>query len=169
MTSIHTTHSSDAQVEIREASLGDIPAIVQIAVGAFRKEYEGDEEKKTAYRERHASRWRSQLKGRHGTVLVAASKDGLVGYLVFRWWFGWNGWIESMALDESHRRRGIGTWLMQALTEKARQDGYQTICFAVDPRDNVEGFYRRLSARKFGELYDNDLRIALHLYSLTIS
>ncbi len=68
------------------------------------------------------------------------------------WWFGSNGWLETMAVDEKWRGKRVGTKLMKAVAARCKERGYHRICFAVDPSDEILRFYGRLNSRKFGEL-----------------
>ncbi len=77
-----------------------------------------------------------------------------MGFLLFRWWFSWNDWLEAIAVKREYRGRGIGTELIRTLIERARKIGYTKICFAVKQGETVAGFYGKFGARRFGELPD---------------
>ncbi|RLE71947.1 MAG: hypothetical protein DRJ37_03940 [Thermoprotei archaeon] len=46
------------------------------------------------------------------------------GFPLSRWWFGWNDWLEAIAVKREYRGRGIGAELIRTLIEKAGKIGY---------------------------------------------
>jgi len=144
-------------LRIRKALPEDIQAIVDIAVEAFWKEYGNIEEARKAFRGPVARRWKHMIEDKTAIVLVAEKDKQVIGFLVFRWWFGWNGWLEAIAVKKEYRGMGIGTLLMRALIERARRIGYTRICFAVRQNEEVIKFYRKFNAQRFGELPDEDV------------
>lgn len=95
------------------------------------------------------------IERRSGIVLVAKEGRQVVGFLVFRWWFGWYGWLEAIAVKKDHRGKGIGTQLIKTLIQRAREEGYTKICFAVNEEDPIN-FYKKFDAKPFGELPDEE-------------
>jgi len=83
------------------------------------------------------------------------------------WWFGWNGWLEAIAVKEGHRGRGVGTRLMRELIERAREEGYTKICFAVKQGEAPASFHEKFGARHFGELPDEEAGM-LTLYYIPV-
>ncbi len=81
--------------------------------------------------------------------------------MVFRWRFGWNGWLEAIAIRKEYRGRGIGTRLTEALIERAREMGYKKICLAVKQQE-VAKFYEKFGARRFGELPEDSGALSLY-------
>ncbi len=64
----------------------------------------------------------------------------------------WNGlFIDLLWVEESSRRRGIGTALMQAAESQARKRGWQ-VCFLSTFTFQAPEYYRRLGYEPFGEL-----------------
>ncbi len=139
-------------IEIRGVSIEEIPRIIEIALRSFWSEYGSYEEAEKTYRGVVKEMWSRQLRQQDGELLAALPGDDIVGFLVFRWWFGSNGWLETMAVDEKWRGKRVGTQLMKALAVRCKERGYRRICFAVDPSDEILRFYGRLNSRKFGEL-----------------
>lgn len=83
------------------------------------------------------------LKDKAGTV-----KGGLEGHTYFGWLF-----VENLAVDESVRRSGWGSKLMEAAHEEARRRGchhvwLDTFSFQALP------FYEKLGYKVFGTLND---------------
>jgi len=36
-------------------------------------------------------------------ITLIAEKDGqIAGFLIFRWWFGWNSWLEVLAIKKKY-------------------------------------------------------------------
>ncbi|RLG14005.1 MAG: hypothetical protein DRN71_03830 [Candidatus Nanohalarchaeota archaeon] len=154
------------QVKITEAESHDVQAIADIAAEAFWREYGSREKAEKAFRDTVAKRWLGIIERRSGIVLVAKEGRRVVGFLVFRWWFGWYGWLEAIAVKEGYRGRGIGKQLLKTLIDKARRQGYTKICLAVDNKDPVS-FYKKFGAKKFGELPD-DKGDLLELYYIPL-
>jgi len=144
-------------LRIREASPKDIQVMVDIAIEAFWKEYGSIEEVRKAFRGTVAKRWKRIMNDKTSIVLVAEKDKQVIGFLVFRWWFGWNGWLEAIAVKREYRGMGIGTLLMRALIERARRIGYMRICFAVKQDEKAIKFYKKFNAQRFGELSDEDI------------
>lgn len=82
----------------------------------------------------------------HGCVLVAADAvQGVVGfaYLGYVWTLehgGRSAWLEELHVARAHRGRGLGTQLLEAALEAAREAG----CLAVDL--DVEASHARVQA-----------------------
>ena len=98
-------------LKIREALPEDVQAMTSIAIEIFWREYGSREKAEKAFRDYVARRWESLVRRRAGIVLVAEMHGEVVGFLVFRWWFGRNSWLEVIAVKEEHRGKGIGTRL----------------------------------------------------------
>ena len=148
-------------MRIRDALPGDVQAMVDVALEAFWREYGSRKEAERAFKGRVARRWESLIERGAGIVLVAEEGDQVVGFLVFRWWFGWNGWLEAIAIRKEYRGRGIGTRLTEALIERAREMGYKKICLAVKQQE-VARFYEKFGARHFGELPEGSGALSLY-------
>ena len=87
---------------------------------------------------------RYQLFVAEGLSLGAYDEDLLVGLALTepRWW-NKTLWIWEFHVAESHRRRGIGLRLMEAVVEKARQAGFRIVALETQST-NVPAitFYR---------------------------
>ncbi len=140
-----------SRLKIRDALLKDIKAIADIAVEAFWKEYGSREKAEEAFKGVVAKRWECIIGRGTGTILVAEEEGQVIGFLVFRWWFGWYGWLEVIAVRKDHKGKGIGTRLIETLIQRTRKEGYTKICFAVKKEDLVN-FYKKFDAKPFGEL-----------------
>ena len=77
--------------------------------------------------------------------LLVAELDGTVVGAVIAGWDGVRGWIYHLAVDDSHRRRGIATRLMRAAEATLRALGCSKINLQVRATNqNVVAFYRSL-------------------------
>jgi len=148
-------------MKVRDASLEDVYSIIEIALESFWKEYGSWEEAEKSFKNYVRKRWENLIKRRAGIVLVAEDDDRVIGFLVFRWWFGWNGWLETIAVKKEYRGKGVGTQLIKALIEKAREEGYSKICFAVED-ENLIKFYKKFNAKYFGKLPEDSTTLTLY-------
>jgi len=58
-----------------------------------------------------------------GTFLIYKDEsEGTIG-TVMGAWDGWRGWIYKLAVAEQHRRKGIGTALLNEITSRLREVG----------------------------------------------
>jgi len=82
-----------------------------------------------------------------------ASEDGkIVGYAVGRA-SGKNGHVDSVAVAPLHRRRGIGTALLSAVTHRLAEEGVQQIHLEVRKGNKAAiSFYERMGFRVFSEI-----------------
>jgi len=145
-------------IRVRYAELSDIDEIISIAIDSFKDEFSNYDEAWRTYNTLVRSRWEDIIKDRSALnfAMVAEHEGKVVGFLVFRWWFGWNGWLEALAVKKDFRGRGIGTQLLNALIERVKSYGYRRVCMALEREDLVR-FYNRFKAYKVGELPDEEL------------
>jgi len=81
-----------------------------------------------------------------GYSLAAYEKEQIVGLALCEP-RTWNGtlWIWEFHVDESHRRRGIGRRLMEALAEKSRNEGFRALGLETQNTNTPAiAFYRAL-------------------------
>lgn len=77
-------------------------------------------------------------------LLVAIENDEVVG-TVMGGWDGHRGWIYSMAVRPSHRRRGIGTLLIKEMESRLRELGCLKVNLQVrKTNQEVIAFYQSL-------------------------
>jgi ribosomal protein S18 acetylase RimI-like enzyme len=77
-----------------------------------------------------------------GAVLVAVEDEAIAGSVIAAW-DGWRGTIYRLAVAPSHRRRGLGTVLVNAAVKRLRTVGavrLQAIVVETDLR--ATGFWR---------------------------
>jgi len=111
-------------------------------------------------------RWKRLLGSRSSIIAVAEVNNDIIGFAVLRWWFGWNGWLEEIAVREEFRGRGVGRALMEYLIKHAEEIGYRRICLATQS-EKAERFYSKFNAVLIGEIPDEEVG-KLKLYYITI-
>ena len=74
--------------------------------------------------------------------------------------------LEHMWVSPQYLRTGIGTMLFEHALRTARSEGGSTLRIASDP--NAEGFYRRMGARRVGEIPARPLGRVLPLLVIEI-
>jgi ribosomal protein S18 acetylase RimI-like enzyme len=100
--------------------------------------------------------------GRAGDrAIVAATHDGTrLGAAWFRLWtpeVHSYGFVDAgipeigMAVVVSHRSKGVGRMLLQALIETARADGFPAVSLSVSPANHARRLYEAEGFRKVGE------------------
>ena len=84
-----------------------------------------------------------------GDVLVADNGDGVIGHLqLVGTGTAKEAEIRNMAVAPAHRRRGIGTALVEAAVERARREGRTSLVVATAAADvNNLRFYQRVGFR----------------------
>jgi GNAT superfamily N-acetyltransferase len=91
--------------------------------------------------------------GTRGFLLLARSKSRIVGAayvatILSAEHCGLVAWLEELYVTPSHRSRGIGTALITAILERARETGIVAIDLEIDARHRrAESLYRRFGFR----------------------
>jgi [ribosomal protein S18]-alanine N-acetyltransferase len=127
-----------ADLVVRPAAETDLDAIYALECAAF----SADRLSRRALRH--------FLKASHRPLLVARSSGRLVGYVLVRL-HPRSARIYSVAVAESHHRRGVGRQLLQAAERYARAHGRARISLEVR-YDNARAIalYEKLGYRSFG-------------------
>ncbi len=151
----------------RLATEKDLPQIADIAAEAFWEEIGDKRKAKEVFHERVVPRWRELLRDRSSVIAVAEANGNVAGFAILRWWFGWNGWLEAIAVKKELRGRGLGKSLMEFILRQAKHLGYRRVCFAIRRNDPVSKFYSKFGARFMGRIPDEELG-ELDLYYIEV-
>jgi GNAT superfamily N-acetyltransferase len=69
------------------------------------------------------------------------------------------GLVENVYVEEEYRSRGVGTKLMEAIIQEARERNcYKLIGHSRTFKTKVHGFYEKLGLKKFGFEFRMDLK-----------
>lgn len=104
-------------LEIRTMRSADLPQVMLIELSTFTMPWT-------------ESTFRGLLRRRDSDLFVADIKGEIAGYAVF-WAVMDQGELGNVAVDESHRGRGIGTKLIQAVLDRAGERGVREIFLEV--------------------------------------
>ena len=114
---------------IRRAERSDVPAMREIFNEVLRNSNSIYRETEVTLEERFA--WFDE-KINHGFPIFGAYEDEkLIGYAGYGTWRAAEGYRKSVELtiyvDNSHRGSGVGTKLMQAIINQAKEDGFHVM------------------------------------------
>ena len=146
------THSRQQPIVIRDAALGDVPAITRIYNEGIRDRLATLETEERTPDERQA--WLAARAERH-PVLVAVRDGAVVG------WGSLNSFSPRPAYDHvadfsvyvarEARGLGVGSALLNALIERARELGYHKLVLAAFPHNEAGmRLYARFGFREVG-------------------
>jgi ribosomal-protein-alanine N-acetyltransferase len=109
----------------------------------------------------------NELANPAGFYLVAALDDEIIGY-AGQWKVIDEGHITNVAVDPSHRNKGIGELLLRQLIEISREDGIYSHTLEVRvSNESAIGLYNKLGFKIAGirkEYYSDNLEDALILW-----
>lgn len=92
------------------------------------------------------------IKTERERFFVAVEAGKIVGYAVATV-SGKNGHVVSVAVNPRHRRQGIGTALLSAVTHKLVEEGVEQIHLEVRKGNSTAiSFYERMGFRTFSEI-----------------
>jgi RimJ/RimL family protein N-acetyltransferase len=152
-----------AEVLIREAVEGDIPAILDVLERVAEEEiWIGTET--PVDRGKRSDRWDEKYFGDGpGRFFVVEADGSIIGYMGVH---NWRGLVElGMAIVDGHRGMGLGSRLLQAGIDWATAQGAHKITLQVWPHNEPaialyekfgfehEGHLRRHYPRKSGEIW----------------
>ncbi len=133
-----TVCKNDAAIEIRDATLTDIPAITAIYAHAVANTVATlDTEEPTIGSQ---TEWFHHHDVRH-PVLVAAHHGKVIGWASLSQWSPKSGYCNtaeaSVYVDAAHHSRGIGTQLLRALVERARATGLHVLLGRISSTNTI--------------------------------
>jgi ribosomal protein S18 acetylase RimI-like enzyme len=144
---------------VREATLGDVPALARVQVASWRRAYHGlIPEHMIAAQTEERRRWSWQrvvAAGQHG-LRVAVRSEQVIGYgqLVASRDAGAvdTGEIAALYVDPEHWRSGAGRALLTAGIGLARQRGYRALTlWVLESNAAARRFYERMGLAPDGE------------------
>ncbi len=142
----------DTPIIIRKATAEDCPRMLELVLELAIYEREPDAVTVT---EAHFT---ESGFGEHPVwwAFVAEQEGVVVGmalyYIRFSTWKGQRMYLEDLLVTEKARRHGIGTMLMQALIDEAKEKQYSGIAWQVlDWNEPAINFYKKLDASLDGE------------------
>lgn len=159
------------QLDIRDAIEADVPAMLMIynevlasSTSIFSDIPRSEAEQRQWFRDRTAQ-------GR--PVLIAARGEELIGfasYGPFRTWPGYRHTVEnSIYLAPAARGQGIGTQLLNALLERAREQQVHAIIAGIDGDNDVSmrlheklGFIKVAQLKEVGRKFDRWLDLVFY-------
>lgn len=135
------------QIHIRKAVIEDMAFVHRLVQELA--EYEKEPEAVTTT----VAQYEADLETGRFSVLVAETGSGVIAgmalyYPVYSTWKGPYLWLEDLVVQESFRRHGIGTLLMDALENEARAAGFPLLRWQVlDWNTPAISFYKARGAQ----------------------
>lgn len=124
-------------VTIRDAGSGDLPRVVEIERSSFALPWS-------------AGAFRALMRRRDARVIVAEDGGRVVGYAAL-WFTGGEAELGDLAVDPEHRRRGIGTRLLEAAVETAARRGVGELFLQVrESNEEAIALYADAGFRRVG-------------------
>jgi len=148
-------------MEIRAGTAADIPFLEQMLFEAFF--WNGDTPRPVFAMFREQPEFSTLLAqwGRAGDrARIASAKGAPIGAAWFRLWTPENhsyGFVDALtpelglAVAATHRGKGVGRALLQALVRLARDDGYPALSLSVSPDNPARRLYESEGFRRVGE------------------
>jgi ribosomal protein S18 acetylase RimI-like enzyme len=138
------TTTTDAEIDIREATLDDVDALNKLENACF----------DTDRISRRSFRW--MIEKGHSLLLVALVDQQLVGYVLLLYSKGTSlGRVYSLAVDARYRKAGIAARLMQEAETQALDDGRSFLRLEVRPDNHgAISLYEKLDYQPFDIVTD---------------
>jgi ribosomal protein S18 acetylase RimI-like enzyme len=138
------TTTTDAKIDIREATLDDVDALNKLENACF----------DTDRISRRSFRW--MIEKGHSLLLVALVDQQLVGYVLLLYSKGTSlGRVYSLAVDARYRKAGIAARLMQEAETQALDDGRSFLRLEVRPDNHgAIRLYEKLDYQPFDIVTD---------------
>lgn len=162
-------------MKIRRGILQDLPFLEQMLFEAFFWDAGWERpEMKEFLRQSPFCELLKDWGKRSGDVAVIAEQTGIsVGAAWYRFWTDdhhFYGYVDAdtpelgIAVNANHRSQGIGRSLLQALIDKAAEEGVQKLSLSVDPNNFARRLYESEGFFKVGE-FETSWTMVLHLSS----
>jgi ribosomal protein S18 acetylase RimI-like enzyme len=143
------------ETKIRKATINDLDDILELnhELFLYEKQFVGTYNLKWSYSEEGRASFTKRIHNRKGIVLIAEIEDKPIGYI--------SGWydnysfradkvnplveVETMYIRDEHRRKGIGTQLLNEFILIAKKQGVKRAIVFVTHNKNIPAinFYRK--------------------------
>ena len=132
-------------MKIRKAKKQDLKEVIRI----FKKEYA-----KPPYNEKWENRLlskkiRDYFKG--SRIAVSIIENKVVGFIIFKkvlWTGGYSGFIEEVAVDSKHQRKGVGKALIKHAEDFFRKNKIKEVSLMSNAKSKAFKIYKRLKYKK---------------------
>jgi GNAT superfamily N-acetyltransferase len=135
------------KLQIRRATIEDLPALVNFAVKLIRQHQTYDADRFTAVEpleDEYAKFFPEQLKNKQAVILVGALEKQITGYAFlkiedesFLDVRAATVWLHDIYIDESARGAKLGMQLLAAAVEAARDLGSSSLMLSVSPKNET--------------------------------
>ncbi len=132
-------------MEIRKAKKEDIPECILIAVKAFNFD-----------RNLMEKEFERKIDNKNYSIIVAIENNEIVGYGYFQY-REWNNttYLESLAVKQDIRNKGIGTKLLEEIIKKSKSFGARRIFVDMNlDNEKVIDFYKKNGFIETGTIND---------------
>ena len=126
----------DLHVNIRKASLRDLPAIRKLN-DKFKFETGRD--------------WKRLIISKHSEMFVLTDDESIVGFTgLIR--YDWNNTLQilNIFIEPKHRRKGLGFALVKFLIERSRKNSYRCLIAEAPSLNPVVDLYKKAGFRQCG-------------------
>ena len=157
----HRVHEARERPVVREATDDDVPAIQRVAERSWETDYPDIVSRETA--SEGVEEWYGEDRLRReldssGTGLLVAEHDGDVVGFAHAVWGTEEGTVLRLYVDPDHRRRGVGTELLDATVDRLHDHGVDrvraTVLAANEPGN---AFYRERGFEALPESHETEI------------
>lgn len=149
------------KMNIRLAEEKDIPQIARLYVTNWISTYTGLLPKSyldTLSVEEKRESWKKYIKESRQGIFVAVEDEFVLGFAAFKPYHRVDDciYLDSLHVNQSHQRKGIGTALIQAVYQQGLKEGYgkMGVC-VVKGNDDARSLYLKLGAAHFRDKVDD--------------
>ena len=135
------------KLQIREATIEDLPALVEFAVELIRQHQTYDTDRFVGFEplaDKYAEFFPEQLENKQVVILVAALEKQIAGYAFlkieeesFLDVRAATVWLHDIYIDQTSRGKNIGRQLLNAAVESARDLGSSSLMLSVSPKNET--------------------------------
>jgi GNAT superfamily N-acetyltransferase len=157
---LENSFSDAAVLQVRRATMDDMPTVVRLAVELALQHNKYDERRfdlasLEPLGENHAEYLTKQLQNKNSTFLVAESKGKIIGYAFLRVepqnfldLLNEGVWLHDIYFEESARGRGFGKIFFDAIIDEAKNMGSNFLMLTVSPQNKTgQKFFKQIGFR----------------------